>query len=115
LKVSKTYRSLPLFYRGGFLVLLVFWFGCAGIAPYENYAQAKMAIVSAEAIGAKLDAPITYQKAVKHLKLSERAFFERFYAEARSQALQARDLAETAEVETLKKRKNGGSIIENLD
>ncbi len=96
------------------LFLALVMTSCAGIAPKKDYARASMAVISAEKSGARLDSPVKYDKALKYLKLSERAFYERLYAEAEKYALLAKSLAEEAEDDTLKKKKGGSTIIEDI-
>ena len=95
-------------------IVLFLLVSCAGVPPKRDYAFARMAIMSAEKSGARLDSPIKYDKALKYLKLSERAFYERLYSEAEKYALLAKSFAEEAEDETLKKKKGGSTIIEDL-
>ncbi|HLD73477.1 MAG TPA: hypothetical protein VJB34_01055 [Bdellovibrionota bacterium] len=95
-------------------IVLFFIVSCAGIPPKKDYARARMAVLSAEKSGARLDSPVKYDKALKYLKLSERAFYERLYSEAEKYALMAKGLAEEAEEETLKKKKGGGTVIEDI-
>ena len=109
LKPSCYFKRAFFAFIGLFLII-----SCAGVPPKRDYAEAKMALLSAEKSGARLESPVKYDKALKYLKLSERAFYERFYSEAERYALMAKSLAEEAEDEVLKKKKGGSTIIEDM-
>ncbi len=101
--------------KGILLLCLIFLSHCAGMPPNKDYARAKMAILSAEKVGARIYAPLAFERSKKYLKQCDGAYYERLYSEAKRYALLALEAAERAEEEALEKKKGKEGVVEDVD
>lgn len=92
--IDSRYANQPgNFWRGIFLLLLVVIAGCETGPPVQEMSDARQAIAVARQAGAAKLAPDELRAAETYLSSAQRKLSERAYAQARSDAVEAKNQA----------------------